>query len=546
MGGPEATSSGNSLVGQVAGVVDVFERREISGWLVAPEGASAIKVDIAINGDAVATTWATASSGRRADAEVLRFRFSVRDLWSYTSRQDRVSILAADQQLPISSKGMFYLPRADGARSVDALRKKLKQGYVFGQSGRLQLSKKKDVDWQRRVMGLYHRVNTALDARGYQSFLCYGSLLGAVREGGLIGHDLDFDCAYVSDCVDGRAAARELVDIAFDLIDGGFHVVGKRTCLAISDDESGGDKVDLFHVYFDESDEICFPFGVAGTSSFRREHLGELRSVEFAGSTALIPEGAERLVEHTYGETWRVPNPGFRWKTDRTRSARAGILREPQVEEIYWADFYSRASFTTGSSFADLVLAQSGIPESVVDFGCGDGRDAFAMARSGRSVVGLDRSHVGLRHAAAFALQQGLGDRARFELCDVNDLDRVRTMIEEQRQVAADRSVDGSLLFYLRFFLHSIAEDTQRGLFEALCDLGRPGDCLAAEFRTDRDEQNRKTHGGHYRRFQNAQEFASQLEDRYGFKIRVHQQGNGFSPYKGEDPDLYRVIAFRR
>ena len=44
------------------------------------------------------------------------------------------------------------------------------------------------------------------------------------------------------------------------------------------------------------------------------------------------------------------------------------------------------------------------------------------------------------------------------------------------------------MLFYMRFFLHSIPADVQAGLMSTISDVARSGDVLAAEFRTDKDE----------------------------------------------------------
>ncbi len=78
-----------------------------------------------------------------------------------------------------------------------------------------------------------------------------------------------------------------------------------------------------------------------------------------------------------------------------------------------------------------------------------------------------------------------------------------------------------------------------------LSEVARPGDVFAAEFRTDRDAHLAKIHGADYRRYQSAQKFALVLTDRCHFAVVVEQEGNGFSPYNGEDPYLYRVIARR-
>jgi hypothetical protein len=176
----------------------------------------------------------------------------------------------------------------------------------------------------------------------------------------------------------------------------------------------------------------------------------------------------------------------------------------------------------------------------VVDIGCGDGRDSYAFARDGRAVVGLDRAAIGVAHAARKAEALGHAS-ARFVACDVGDADQLGSVL---RQVRADHPGQ-PVLFYTRFFLHAITEPVQGTLLSVVDEVAADGDVFAAEFRTDRDERAEKVHGRHYRRFQNGPAFGDTLQERHRFAVRIEQEGNGFSPYRGEDPQLYRVIAVR-
>ncbi len=105
----------------------------------------------------------------------------------------------AGRPLPIARKGAYKRPSYDGAASSGELREKFKEEFVFSQNGWLQLSKKLDVEWQSAVLRLYERVCEVVRSEyGYEPFVIYGSLLGLVREGGFIGHDVDFDAAFLS------------------------------------------------------------------------------------------------------------------------------------------------------------------------------------------------------------------------------------------------------------------------------------------------------------------------------------------------------------
>jgi SAM-dependent methyltransferase len=567
----------------VVGVVEQFSKRLVVGWVSVPPGTEPLKVTLHLGTFQAAATYATPSPtlsgsqemrrasqapGRPSDPQpggppvhpwqapdipgprgdrrnsrqqIRTFSFRVREIWPYLGKKTRVTVRVDGRPLPISGHGMFLSPPTRGKKSLAELRAKFEEGYLFSQYGRLQLSKKLDSDWQQQVMDLYTRCRKLVEERfGYDLFFVYGTLLGAVREGGYIGHDVDFDAAYLARHTDGRAAARELRDIGLSLIEDGLDVRLVTTALHIHDPKHPDAGIDIFHIYFDEADELQFPFGVAGDTVVRRADWRGTTDVPFPGGTGRVPVNAEQVVEQIYGADWRQPKPGFNWKLDRTRADPMGATTTELQSEVYWANFYARKDYASGSTFCDFVNKRPRIPGSVMDIGCGDGRDARAFGAAGKTVLGVDQSHVGVEHARQQAMRAGLAGKVAFEVCDVSDAERFRSLLAERRT-----AVGGPVLFYLRFFLHSIPEEVQETLLGVLAEQAQDGDVLAAEFRTDKDAERTKVHGKHYRRFQSGDEFGKRLYERYGFVVEHEEEGTGLSPYQDEDPVLYRVIARR-
>src|SRR5581483_6978861 len=166
--------------------------------------------------------------------------------------------------------------------------------------------------------------------------------------------------------------------------------------------------VDLFHLYFGEDGLLRFPFGVAGSGGITTAAWTGVREMAFAGATVLVPTAADDVLAYLYGPGWRTPDPSFRWSRDRVSEAADAHLPPAMIEEIYWASFYARTTFTSGSTFFELVNGRLDLPDTIVDIGCGDGRDSYAFAAAGRGkVTGLDRSHVGVRQATRKAGQLG-------------------------------------------------------------------------------------------------------------------------------------------
>ena len=561
------------------GIVEEFSPRLIRGWVVVRRQAAPTRVDLYLDDLLLASTYATPDApmsgvdsvlrgGRPADGtavaaplvhswqaqpvpgpaddrrnsgrQIRTFSFRVGGIWRFVNRKTKISVRVGAHWLPINGHGTFLTPPQRGKRSMTELRELIGSGHVLSQEGKIQLSKKLDTQWQAQVMGLYDRLRTVFaDEFGLDLFFVYGTLLGAVREGGVIGHDVDFDSAYVSAEHSGSAAVQEVVAIALRLVELGFDVVCHPEALHVSDPREPGEKVDVFHTWFDSDAVLRFPFGVAGTSVVTQDEWAGTREIEFAGGRGLVPVAAEPLVAYLYGDDWQQPKPGFNWRLARTDAAEDGLVPAAAVTKVYWANFYAHHTYTQGSSFFEFIDSLPDTPGTVVDIGCGDGRDALAFGTAGRHVLGLDQSPVGIDHATSRALKARLDETVRFRECDVADTDALGAVLDDARGLA-----DGPALYYLRFFLHAIDEDTQQRLLDAIGTHARPGDSFAAEFRTDQDEARSKVHAKHYRRYQSAEALADDLRAR-GWQVTHLEEGTGLSPYGEEDPVLCRVIARR-
>ena len=551
------------------GMVELVSRRQLAGWVVLPRGAAPVLVQLRVGPVVVSKTYTarqgepgSRGAGRRRGNEPLQpwelpeprrgrrhggggdvhtFAFRVRGIWPYTRKGTRISVLVDGRPLPMAGHGLFLRSTVDGPHSPQELGERLQQGYVLNQRGLLTLKKSLDVSWQKSVSELYARVREVLAAEhGIDVFLIYGTLLGAVRDGGPIGHDDDFDAAYVSSHHDGAAAAAELEQIGLTLVRHGFGVEGMPTHLHVTDPADPSHRIDLFHLFFDKKQRLAFPFGVAGTSTYGVEEWQGLRSSRFLDHDVLTPADAERLLAHIYGDDWKRPRPGFRWGRDRTSRAASGRLRPAQRTRLYWADFYSRHEFADGSTFSQFVLERPELPHNVVDIGCGDGRDSCALASSERLVLGLDASAEGVLRGAEHAQRLDVSDSVSFAVCDVADPESMSALLKEFRA-----RTGGAVTMYLRFFLHAIPDDVADVLLTTLKDFAEPGDWFAAEFRTVADEARNHVHGRHYRRYVDAEALRRQLEGELGFTVEYFTEGQGLSPYGDEDPVLCRILARR-
>ncbi|SHG04638.1 LicD family protein [Jatrophihabitans endophyticus] len=519
------------------GMVEEFSRSRVSGWVSLTPGHPGLSVVLLVNGVEVARTEAAAPApGRRDPAgDVRAFRFLLSDIWDFLGPADRIGVAADGRPLPIAGRGMVVAPTERGPRRWRDLRAALAQGQVFSRTGTLQRPLTGQQAWQDDVFAVAGGVRDLLrDRFGLDVFLSYGSLLGAVREGGAIAHDDDLDLGYLSRHDDPAAIGRELYDIALALLDAGW-MVEPFGPLVHAVAEIGGVRrwVDLFPHYFDADGALQVPWGMAGRRHVRREEWTGLRDATFGRHTFAVPVAAEATLAQLYGEHWRRPQPGFSWPLDRTEERTDAFMPRVAQEDVYWRDFHRRTVFDEPSPFCRELLRRPDCPPTVVDIGCGDARDAVAFAASGRRVLALERAPIPLQLARSRAS----------ELLVVSDCD----IADPQAFAAAVAGLsrdDGPVLFYLRFVIHLLSRDAERVLLGAIADAAGPGDVLAAEFRDLADRPLVKNLRTRFRGYRDGREVVAQLRD-LGFDVEQADHATGRSPWGVEDPDLWRIVARR-
>lgn len=202
----------------------------------------------------------------------------------------------------------------------------------------------------------------------------------------------------------------------------------------------------------------------------------------------------------------------------------------------YWQDYYSAAAAPEEpSDFARFACERLRGCQTVIDLGCGNGRDALHFMGAGYKVVAIDDSAAAVeavRHRAAAA---GHPDaQGQVWCCNAAD----PAVWQQLAQQTA-----GVVGIYARFFFHAIDDETAAALLDEIANfLIASGGILLAEFRTPADEPLQKAAPPHYRRYIDPAAFCAELEQR-GLRVTEHCAGQGMAIYRGEDAHVARVIA---
>lgn len=249
---------------------------------------------------------------------------------------------------------------------------------------------------ERDVAPLLDGMTAVVDALaeiGITAFPAWGSLLGAVREQDLLGHDSDADLSYLSKATTPVDVVRESFVLQRLLTERGFSTYrysGAAFRISIVEGDGATRGLDLFAAFFDH--DRLYVMGEVGTD-YREEWLVPFGTCTIAGREYPAPAEPDRMLAAMYGPGWRVPDPAFQFNTPDDVKARLNDwFRGTAAFRREWERELSRRTGVarTPSDLARLLHRQAPAEARVLEVGIGQGADALWLAGRGRTVVGYD------------------------------------------------------------------------------------------------------------------------------------------------------------
>eukprot|EP01128_Nolandella_sp_AFSM9_P000054 TRINITY_DN10087_c0_g1_i1.p1 TRINITY_DN10087_c0_g1~~TRINITY_DN10087_c0_g1_i1.p1 ORF type:complete len:226 (+),score=81.36 TRINITY_DN10087_c0_g1_i1:70-747(+) len=213
----------------------------------------------------------------------------------------------------------------------------------------------------------------------------------------------------------------------------------------------------------------------------------------------------------------------------------------------YWNKFYSSSEIPSNpSSFAEYVLQKVNKEGTLVDLGCGNGRDSVFFAKHGINLV------------YAIDLSQSSIDKLNKTTADIDHIQFIQGDFSELKSKSELNITDLDAV-YSRFTLHAVNKvSASRALKWAYDNLDKDG-LLLVEARSTKSnlygkgekvegEEDAYIYAGHksvtphYRRFINSEKLTEELKE-LGFSIVELVESDGIAVYKDDDPVVVRVVA---
>jgi SAM-dependent methyltransferase len=320
-------------------------------------------------------------------------------------------------------------------------------------------------------------VLSTLKEVGVDAFLAYGTLLGAVRNGRLIGHDSDADLGYLSTYEHPVDVIRESFQLQRALVQHGYRVTrysGGAFKVDVRESDGAVRGLDVFGGFM--YDGRLHLMGEIRTK-FRREWVLPLGTTTLEGRQFPAPADTDRFLAATYGASWRVPDPAFHFATPTSTHRRLnGWFRGIRMQRALWDRAYAnpRTPVLEPSDLAGWIAEREGDVPDFVDIGCGAGVDTWWMASRGGHATGLDFVH------RSFVRMQ---NRARADGVDAEfltfNLLELRSLLSVSALVA---SRPGPRIVMGRHLVDAIGSKARENLWRASAMMLRDGGRLYLQF----------------------------------------------------------------
>ena len=448
-----------------------------------------------------------------------------------------------DVRLAHAKQQRFTVHNPDQHDAKELLQR-LSDGYVISPKSGGMFRPLKGSDREVKAFRALEQANAIFkELFAKQLFICYGTLLGCIRENDFIENDDDIDVCFMADGDSLDSAANEFAQVVASL-----QARGERITVVSQIQFHwwlAGMEIDVFMAWMEDDRLYCYNVG----ADFSIDRILPLENHKFKGEEVLVPRDSEGVLEAIYGPEWRVPDPHFQWRPNldvrqKMREVNGTSPNRRIVRErirYHWTAFYGTTRTTIPSPFAASVAVELPDTCAIVDLGCGNGRDSFFFSQLGHSVLGLDLANEVIEGNRARARTEELGPR--FERTDISqpiDLSSVlSTFLNEAQADSSTWSLPVAI--YARFLLHAITEDQERTLLETLSRHVTSGTPCYFEFRTEKDANTHKQFGEHYRRYINAERFVESATAGGSFECDYKMEGRGMAKFRNEDPYVARV-----
>lgn len=206
-------------------------------------------------------------------------------------------------------------------------------------------------------------------------------------------------------------------------------------------------------------------------------------------------------------------------------------------DKKYWEEYYSKNSKPTiPSPFAKFIISKLKPNKTLIELGCGNGRDSVFISKNKINVIAIDQIEDEINF-----LNKNYSNKNLKFICD-----DFTNLSNSKNDLIKNTHFD---YIYSRFTFHSINEEKENNTLDWIEKTLNNGlffiearsikDPLLKKGKKISENENFTTH---YRRYMDLQKFKEKLESK-NFEIIFEKEDINLSPYNNENPYIIRIIA---
>ena len=204
------------------------------------------------------------------------------------------------------------------------------------------------------------------------------------------------------------------------------------------------------------------------------------------------------------------------------------------IRSNYWNNFYSKKTsldkINFPSQFSMFTLSNDIKKNLLIEFGCGNGRDAHYMSKYYKRVICYDSSN--------FVIKNNIN---KFK--DIKNLKFVNHDIIKKNDLNFLKKYKKTI--YARFFIHSLKNDEIDIFIKILSFLLKKNEKIFLEYRTDLDKKTKKTFKKHFRNYLDPKKIIN-LFKKENIENIYSNTSYGYALFGNEDPHIARQIFVKK
>lgn len=198
----------------------------------------------------------------------------------------------------------------------------------------------------------------------------------------------------------------------------------------------------------------------------------------------------------------------------------------------YWNEAYEKLELPqVPSQFAAFVANEISEYSTIIDLGCGNGKDVIFFASLGFKTIGVDASISAIK----------ICNDKRATLTYSKNLEFIHSDLNEYLY-KMDIPNQSPVCFYSRFVYHSLDEVQSVRFLQLLAKcISKSNGVAYLEFRSSADKHGEKVTPDHFRRLETLETFSTKCNHQ-GLTLSYAVEGQGFAKWMHDDAIVIRAV----